>query len=92
MASAWPAPPFRARVPRVERVLVRAGGAAGRALALAALATLAACSDPAPPAWISLAGRFTLENEQSIAEASRVVPMSQEQIDEQVQKLEDATS
>ena len=36
--------------------------------------------------------RFTLENEQSIAEESRVVPMSQEQIDEQVQKLEDATS
>jgi phosphate transport system substrate-binding protein len=34
--------------------------------------------------------RFTLENEQSIAEASRVVPMSQEQIDEQVQTLEDA--
>jgi phosphate transport system substrate-binding protein len=36
--------------------------------------------------------RFTLENEQSIAEASRVVPLSQQQIDEQVQKLEDATS
>jgi phosphate transport system substrate-binding protein len=36
--------------------------------------------------------RFTLENEQSIAQESRVVPMNQEQIDEQVQKLEDATS
>jgi len=36
--------------------------------------------------------RFTLDNEQSIAQASRVVPMNQEQIDEQVQKLEDATS
>jgi phosphate transport system substrate-binding protein len=35
---------------------------------------------------------FTLENGQSIAEASRVVPLSQEQIDEQLQKLEDATS
>jgi phosphate transport system substrate-binding protein len=36
--------------------------------------------------------RFTLENAQSIAQESRVVPMSQEQIDEQLQKLEDATS
>ena len=36
--------------------------------------------------------RVTLENEESIAEASRVVPMSQEQIDVEVQKLEDATS
>ena len=36
--------------------------------------------------------RVTLENEESIAEASRVVPMSQEQIDDEVQKLEDATS
>ena len=36
--------------------------------------------------------RFTLDNEQSIAQESRVVPMNQEQIDEQVQKLEDATS
>jgi phosphate transport system substrate-binding protein len=35
---------------------------------------------------------FTLENAQSIAEESRVVPLSQEQIDEQTQKLEDATS
>ncbi len=36
--------------------------------------------------------RFTLDNEQSIAQESRVVPMNQEQIDEQAQKLEDATS
>ena len=36
--------------------------------------------------------RFTLENAQSIAQESRVVPMSQEQVDEQLQKLEDATS
>jgi phosphate transport system substrate-binding protein len=35
---------------------------------------------------------FTLENAQSIAEESRVVPLSQQQIDEQTQKLEDATS
>jgi phosphate transport system substrate-binding protein len=35
---------------------------------------------------------FTLENAQSIAEESRVVPLSQEQIDEQLQKLGDATS
>jgi phosphate transport system substrate-binding protein len=35
---------------------------------------------------------FTLENAQSIAEESRVVPLSQAQIDEQTQKLEDATS
>jgi phosphate transport system substrate-binding protein len=36
--------------------------------------------------------RFTLENAQSVAQESRVVPMSQEQVDEQLQKLEDATS
>jgi len=36
--------------------------------------------------------RFTLENAQSIAQESRVVPMSQEQVDEQLQTLEDATS
>jgi phosphate transport system substrate-binding protein len=35
---------------------------------------------------------FTFENAQSISEASRVVPLSQQQIDEQLQKLEDATS
>jgi phosphate transport system substrate-binding protein len=36
--------------------------------------------------------RFMLENEQTIAEEARFVPMSQEQIDEQLQKLEEATS
>jgi phosphate transport system substrate-binding protein len=35
--------------------------------------------------------RFVLENEQTIAEEARFVPLSQEQIDEQLQKLEDAT-
>jgi phosphate transport system substrate-binding protein len=34
--------------------------------------------------------RFALENEQTIASEARFVPMSQEQIDEQLQKLEDA--
>ena len=34
--------------------------------------------------------RFALQNEQAIAEEARFVPMSQEQIDEQLQKLEDA--
>ena len=36
--------------------------------------------------------RYTLENEQTIAEEAQFVPMSQEQIDEQLQKLEDATA
>jgi len=36
--------------------------------------------------------RFTLENAQTIAEAAQYVPMSQEQLDEQLQKLEDALS
>ena len=36
--------------------------------------------------------RYTLENEQTIAEEAQVVPLSQEQIDEQLQKLEDATA
>ncbi len=35
---------------------------------------------------------FTLENQQTIAEESQVVPLSQEQIDEQLQTLEDATA
>jgi len=35
--------------------------------------------------------RYTLENEQTIAEQAQFVPLSQEQIDEQLQKLEDAT-
>jgi phosphate transport system substrate-binding protein len=35
---------------------------------------------------------FTLENQQAIAEESQVVPLSQEQIDEQLQALEDATA
>ena len=34
--------------------------------------------------------RYALENEQTIAEEARFVPMDQEQIDEQLQKLEDA--
>jgi phosphate transport system substrate-binding protein len=34
--------------------------------------------------------RFALESEQTIAEEARFVPMSQEQIDDQLQKLEDA--
>jgi len=34
--------------------------------------------------------RFTLENEQTIAEEAQFVPLSQEQIDEQLQKLENA--
>ena len=33
-----------------------------------------------------------LDNEQTIAEEARFVPLSQEQIDEQRAKLEDATS
>jgi phosphate transport system substrate-binding protein len=36
--------------------------------------------------------RFTLENEQAIAEEARVVPLSQEQIDEQLQKLDAAAA
>jgi len=36
--------------------------------------------------------RYTLENEQTIAEEARFVPLSQEQIDAQLQKLEDATA
>jgi len=36
--------------------------------------------------------RFTLENEQTIAEEARFVPLSQEQIDEQLKKFEDATT
>jgi len=36
--------------------------------------------------------RYTLENEQTIAGEARFVPMSQEQIDEQLLKLEDATA
>jgi len=36
--------------------------------------------------------RYTLENEQTIAEQAQFVPLSQEQIDEQLQKLEDATA
>jgi phosphate transport system substrate-binding protein len=36
--------------------------------------------------------RFTLENAQTIAEEAQYVPMSQEQLDEQLQKLEDALS
>ncbi len=35
--------------------------------------------------------RYALENEQEIAEEALYVPLSQEQIDEQVQKLDDAT-
>jgi phosphate transport system substrate-binding protein len=35
--------------------------------------------------------RYALENEQTIAEQAQFVPLSQEQIDEQLQKLEDAT-
>ncbi len=36
--------------------------------------------------------RYTLENEQTIAEQARFVPLTQEEIDEQLQKLEDATA
>lgn len=36
--------------------------------------------------------RYTLDNEQTIAEEARFVPLSQEQIDEQLQKFEDATA
>ena len=36
--------------------------------------------------------RYTLENEQTIAEEARFVPLSREQIDQQLQKLEDATA
>ena len=36
--------------------------------------------------------RYTLENEQTIAEQARFVPLSQDEIDEQLQKLEDATA
>ena len=35
---------------------------------------------------------YTLENAESIATEAQFVPLSQEQIDEQTQKLEDATS
>lgn len=35
--------------------------------------------------------RYMLENEQTIAEEAQVVPLSQAQIDEQLQKFEDAT-
>ncbi|HLE98621.1 MAG TPA: PstS family phosphate ABC transporter substrate-binding protein [Gaiellaceae bacterium] len=36
--------------------------------------------------------RYTLENEQTIAQEAKFVPLSQEQIDEQLQKLEGATA
>ena len=36
--------------------------------------------------------RYALENEQTIAEQARFVPLTQEEIDEQLQKLEDATA
>jgi ABC-type phosphate transport system substrate-binding protein len=36
--------------------------------------------------------RFALENEQKIAEEAQFVPLSQAQIDIQLQKLEDATA
>jgi phosphate transport system substrate-binding protein len=36
--------------------------------------------------------RFALENQQTIAEEALYVPLSQEQIDEQLQKLDDATA
>jgi phosphate transport system substrate-binding protein len=36
--------------------------------------------------------RYALENEQTIAQEAQFVPLSQEQIDEQLQKFEDATS
>ncbi len=36
--------------------------------------------------------RYALDNEQTIAEEARFVPLTQEQIDEQLQKLEDATA
>ena len=36
--------------------------------------------------------RFTLENEQTIAEEARFVPLTQEQIDEELQKLESAAA
>ena len=36
--------------------------------------------------------RYALVNEQTIAEEARFVPLTQEQIDEQLQKLEDATA
>jgi ABC-type phosphate transport system substrate-binding protein len=36
--------------------------------------------------------RYTLENEQTIAEQAQFVPLSQEQIDQQLQKLGDATA
>ncbi|MDH4339578.1 MAG: PstS family phosphate ABC transporter substrate-binding protein [Thermoleophilia bacterium] len=36
--------------------------------------------------------RYTLENEQAIAGEAQVVPLSQEQIDQQLQKFEDATA
>jgi len=36
--------------------------------------------------------RFTLENQNAIAEEARFVPLSQEQIDEQIQTLDDALS
>ena len=36
--------------------------------------------------------RYALENEQTIAEQAQFVPLTQEEIDEQLQKLEDATA
>jgi len=36
--------------------------------------------------------RYTLDNEQTIAEQAQFVPLGQEQIDEQLQKFEDATA
>ena len=36
--------------------------------------------------------RYTLENEQTIAKEAQFVPLSQEQIDEQLQNFEDAIS
>ena len=39
---------------------------------------------------VVLSTRFTLENEQTIAEEAQFVPLNQEQIDEQLQKLENA--
>ena len=53
------------------------------------------CEDaPRSPTTQSLEDfvRYTLENEQTIAEQARFVPLTQEEIDEQLQKLEDATA
>jgi ABC-type phosphate transport system substrate-binding protein len=36
--------------------------------------------------------RFALENAQTIAEEAQYVPMSQQQIDEEMQKFEDAVA